>query len=321
MSTSLTLVHSVPADIDVTSRRSDAVTDLDAERAVLGAVLLDGGDAGVFERVSQLLDADRFASPAHAAIWRAMAALHARGVAHDVTTLAAELRAAGALHAVGGPQALGALTDDVITTAHAETHARLVFDASVRRWLGLFGARLAAAAADPQRDPGALRDAAVEALQRLRVTSSATPPDDAHALVTDLAATIRAGREGRTRGALPFGVGVLDRMSDGGMKRGGLYVLAARPGVGKTALASQIAGAVAASGEGVLYVALEPTKGDITQSLAASLACVDLTKITRRPELLTTADVEALDGAFDAISRWPLHAVDRSAKDRVDTIE
>ncbi|HEX4933642.1 MAG TPA: DnaB-like helicase N-terminal domain-containing protein, partial [Gemmatimonadaceae bacterium] len=183
----LTLVHSVPADIDVTSRRSDAVTDLDAERAVLGAVLLDGGERGVFERVSQLLDAERFASPAHAAIWRAMAALHARGVAHDVLTIAGELRAMGALNAVGGAQAIGSLTDDVVTTAHVEAHARLVFDASVRRWLGLFGARLARAAADPDRDPGALRDAAVEALQRLRVTSSATPPDDAVALVTDLA--------------------------------------------------------------------------------------------------------------------------------------
>ena len=146
---SLTLVHNA----ELVTERADALTDREAERAVLGAILLDGGERGVWERVSQLLDADRFDVPEHATIWRAMASLHTRGVAHDVVSLAAELRAMRALNAVGGAQALGELTDDVVTTAHVEAHARLVFDASVRRTLGRMGARLAAAAADSSRDP------------------------------------------------------------------------------------------------------------------------------------------------------------------------
>ena len=123
--------------VSVTSAGGLAVTDLDAERAVLAAILLDGdGAADVWRTVSSLLTARSFADPRHALVFDCVAAIVARGQHVDVVTLGGELTARRRLHTVGGAQWLGELTDGLPTLAHCETHARLVLAASVRRELG-----------------------------------------------------------------------------------------------------------------------------------------------------------------------------------------
>ena len=292
--------------------------DPDAERGVLAAVMLDEGAAlGVWRRVSAIVSASSFREPAHATIWRCFEAIHARGDALDVLTLSEELKAIGRLNAVGGARYLGELTDFIPTVAHCESHARVVAAAAARRELGAIGARLARAAADASHDPAKLRDLAVETLRRVSV-GTANAPSGATELLTDLWLGIEDAAN--RPGPLAFGVPTLDRMSDGGMKRGGAYFLAARPGIGKTGLACQITAAVAERGERALYVALEPRRVEVMQSMVASRARVPLAKIARTPKLLSKLDLDALTAASNAIDLWPVHVIDETATDCPNTV-
>jgi replicative DNA helicase len=295
-------------DISTARHTPPALADDEAERAVLGAVLLDGDDAcGVWRRVSPVLEGDDFADPAHGAIWEAFAAVHDRGERLDVLTASAELRRRNRLNTIGGPQYLGELTDDVVTTVHAEAHAALVKVASLRRRLVVVGQRLALAAADPSKDPERVRDLAAEALRGVRFGRSG--PSSALALVSEVWSQITAVGDARPR-VLATGVPTIDRMTSGGLKRGGCYFLASRPGIGKTTLTCQIGGAVADRGEGVLYVALEPSPAEVMQTTLACRAGVEVAKIARDTRLLSQGDLDALAEAGNAVSGWPLHVVD-----------
>lgn len=293
------------------------ISDGAAERAILGATLMD--PPRVIPKVEPILGAADFHDPRHGVLWEVFVAIHARGDVLDIVTAIAELRARNRLNAIGGAQYLGELTDEIPTTAHCEAHARLVVEASRRRRLGSIGERLALAARNPAHDPEKLRDAAVEALRALRFGRGATA-SSALDLVGDALASIERGTKGEGKGALPFSVATLDEMSGGGMKRGGSYFIASRPGIGKTACASQVGGAVAESGECVLYVALEPSRHDVMQSTIANRASVNLTKLTRAPKTLSQSDLDAVWGVANAIASWPLHVVDAAEREVPDTV-
>lgn len=318
------MVRGRVVDVDVIDDTPTAVRDLDAERAVLAAVLLDeGNERGVWRRVSALIGEGDFYSPAHVELWKALARMQARGEPIDLHTLAAELKSADSFHVVDGAQGLGRLTDGLGTTAHCEAHARLVATAARRRRLAAIGAHLATAAADPTREPAKLRDAAVEVLRALRF--GAARAADAGDLVMEMWQGIDDKLTGAAPGPLPFGVPTLDRMTDGGtgcggMKRGGTYFLSARPGIGKTTLACQITAAAASSGERVLYVALEPKRVEITQSVTACHARVGIVKMTRAPHQLTPSDMHSLTMSSRDIATWPLHVIDETADDCPNTV-
>ena len=217
-------------DVEVVTRPT-ALADDAAERAVLGAILFDA--ARVVPIVSALLVAADFAEPRHATLWDAFLTIHARGEPVDILTACAELRTRNRLNTIGGAQYLGELTDEMPTSAHCESHARIVVEASRRRRLAVIGERLMLAAGDSTRDGEKLRDAAVEALRALRFGRGSTASsalDLVDALMGDIERSV-AGERGPT--PLAFGVPTLDRMSGGGMKRGGSYFIAARPGIGK----------------------------------------------------------------------------------------
>jgi len=208
-----------------------------AEAACIAAVMLDDGARGAWPTLSALLSPHHFHEPRHAALWASLAALQGRGEPVDVLTLAAELKARGRLTR-DMPQFIGEVTDEVVTTAHCEAHAKIVRDCHARRVMAALGERLARAASDPTKAPMALRDLAVEALRRVDI-GCAQKPADAFALVNEMWELFENVRTGKGPGALKFHVPTLDRMSGGGvigaggMKRGGCYFIAARPGIGK----------------------------------------------------------------------------------------
>lgn len=285
-----------------------AMCDHAAERAVLAAVLLDKTPE-TFRRVAAVVGEEDFYSPAHAVVWAAIATLVERGTDVDVYTLVAELRRRNRLHTVGGPQAIGELTDDVVTTAHAVAHAGLVADASQRRRLAAVAVQIARAAMDPAREPMRTRDAGLESLRAVR--GRGVQVVDAASAVDGVWARIEARTEARERGdagdLVRFGFAPLDAMSHGGMILGGTYVLAGREGTGKTTAACQIAAGVAERGEGVLYVALEGSAAMIADTFMSYRSGVELTRITRDTHTITHADRDALVAASNAIASWPLH--------------
>ncbi len=104
--------------------------NLEVERSVLGAALLDG-DA--LAKAETILTEEDFFHPAHAKIFAAMRAIARRGEPVDLLLLCEALKAHGVLNTVGGAQSLGALTDHTVTAAHVEPHARLVAQLATTR--------------------------------------------------------------------------------------------------------------------------------------------------------------------------------------------
>ena len=101
--------------------RKRPLADPQAERAVLAAALLDAeGASRVIPRVASILTPSDFYDPRHATLWEAFLAIHARDEQIDVLTVVAELRTRDRLNAVGGPQYVGELTDEIPTLAHCE---------------------------------------------------------------------------------------------------------------------------------------------------------------------------------------------------------
>jgi len=250
--------------------------DPEAERAVLGAVMLDGD---LWDVVSTIVDADDFALPSHAATWRALAALVARGVPLDVVTVAAELTAANRLNSVGGAQYLGELTDGIVTTAYVETHARMVREHSARRQVVAIARSLAARVLSGA-PLGPLLAGAMGALESVPL-----PAIEAPTMARDVDAYFDA-LEGRAAPASkPVGLGLsdLDAALHGGLRMGS-YLLLGLPGTGKTTLAMQWAAHIAATAGWVLFVSKEENRDRLRDALLAHLAHLPMAVVVHARE-------------------------------------
>lgn len=292
--------------------RREALADLPAERAVLAAVLLDKtGGREVLPRLRALLPSgDLFAARDHAVVWDAMLALGARGEPIDAMTLARELEAGRVLGRLpGGRQFLGDLTDEHFTTAHCEAHAKLVADASARRALALLGQDLAVAAQDLSRGVLATRDQFVRALGAVRIGTDAAARIGAvfEALVTDWQAQLdgTAPATGLSTGLTPW-----DAATGGGLHVGELVVIAARPRVGKTALAIQALAEIARTRGPVYFASLEMSRREVSERLLACTTGVPYDRVLY-PIRQSQEDAEALWRAMGDLDRLPLFVRDR----------
>ncbi len=212
--------------------------NIDAERSVLGSVLLD---PGVLPEVMEQLPFGRmFHLPAHQEIWQAIQDIATEGSQPDLTGLAAHLKAAGKLDAVGGYIALAGLEQFVVATSSAGEHARIVRELHEHREIieacrsGAMSSRRA------EHKPRAVAERVCQGLM------SAVDAGDDHARYIGMGELMEMGVEDtfakadlRRRGdvlGVPFGLIDLDRLT-GGLQAGELTIIAARPSIGKTALA------------------------------------------------------------------------------------
>jgi len=135
--------------------------NLDAERAVLGAVLLEGRET--LPRVIEVLRPSDFYTEAHRAIYQAMLALFDRGEPVDVLTLTEELRRSDQLQFVGGPAALALLVEQASITAYLGSYTSIVRDMAVLRELIQTSSQIIAQAFDAKEDVQTLVDDASRA--------------------------------------------------------------------------------------------------------------------------------------------------------------
>jgi len=193
-----------------------------------------------------------------------MLALSQRGAPPDALTLRAELTRLGTLDRVGGSEALEVIVDAVPSAANAEHYARIVADrAGVRAVRDAATEILRRVDDAPEQKAEEARDLAARvigpALEQGAVDEGAELADVAHDEVE------RALR-GEKAPALPAGIGDLDRLLGGGFPLGGLVVIAARPGAGKSSVAVQIASHAALEERtGVAFFSLEMGRGEIAR--------------------------------------------------------
>lgn len=213
-----------------------------AERSVLGSVMLD---RGAMDTCGELLTADDFYVPKHSLMWEAILRVWRRGDAVDVITVGQELGVD--IERAGGVTYPHELTGEVVTFASAGFHAEIVANLAVKRRLGEAGDSIKYLA-ESDGDPVVLVEKARAALDgiareqaRVRWISDIMP--DALARLTAKDTFVET----------PWPT---LNVALGGLRPGCVYVVAARPGVGKTVIAAQMAMALAETGT-VAFSSLE----------------------------------------------------------------
>jgi len=247
--------------------------DLDIERALLGAMLLS--TEAQTETAGKLQPED-FLRTAHQIIFAAMVELVSRNVGFDHLSLAAKLESDGKLEAIGGQDYLVELSGAVTTTAFWEQYVEIIKRLSVYRKLITAGTSIVAMAYDAPEDKA---EAVGRAEQALFAVTEDSLGSDFVPLRDMLAPTLERLEElSKRRGALAgvaTGFPDLDRITSG-FRGGDLIILGARPAVGKTSLALNMAVGAAKSGASVVVFSLEMGVEDLTQRILCSEALVNL---------------------------------------------
>jgi replicative DNA helicase len=280
--------------------------DLAAERAVLGAVLADNA---VIAEVAERVQPADFASAAHAQIFAAMISLDAAQRTVDHLTLSEELKTRGQLAAVGGPPYLMGLDQVVPVATNAPQYAQIVKDQAIRRRLAAAGREIQELASQDAGDLEVLLDEAerkVFLLAESKREGELRPVRDLMEHTLELLDNLTRSATGVT--GLPTGYLDLDRQLTG-FHRGELLVLAARPGLGKTALALNIANHVAMKEQRAVGIfSLEMPADQLLMRLLASSARVDMKKL--RGGRLTADDQKKFQKVANELFHAPLYIDD-----------
>lgn len=263
-------------------RRSDRVPPYapEAEIAVIGGMLIDG-DA--VPKAMEIVDESMFYREANRRICRAMARLFQRGQVIDPVTLSEELSKTEELEQVGGMLYIGELLDTVPTAANIEYHARIVRERALLR-------RLIEASSQIIRDSYESGERTVEevldlAEQRIFQVAQSHEREGFVWIKKILYPTfekieqLQAAKGGLT--GVASGFPDIDEMT-GGLQKGDLVIVAARPSMGKTALVTGIALHAAISHRTpVAMFSLEMSKQQVVQRMLCSEALVDLGRLLR----------------------------------------
>jgi replicative DNA helicase len=276
--------------------------NVDAERAVLGSILLK---PDVCDDVALLVRPDDFADEAHEILYRHLLELHDSGKRVDVTIVLERLRTQGDIDRVGGVAALTAMLEAVPHAAHATHYAHIVRDKAMLR--SLIDAstdilRDAYDAVDEPREQVARAEARIFQILEHRTSAEAKPID---AVLSDVLARMDARmKHEQALGGVETGFTELDTLC-GGLHNSELIILAARPSMGKTALAMNIAEHVAIDArQPVLFVSLEMASLELADRLLCSAARVNGHRL--RNGTISKEDRRKLIEKSTAISDSPL---------------
>mgnify|MGYP000338948315 CR=1 FL=1 len=278
----------------------------DAEASLLGAILIDT-DALI--KIADKVDASDFYDQKHQAIYAAIINLYDKHSPIDVLTLANQLKASDSLDVVGGASYLTELTNFVPTASHVEQYADIVAQKAMRR-------RLIKAAQDitslGYNETNDLQELIEDAESRLFEVSQRHIKQDVTSLETILSESFDRLDElhkdkGKIRG-VPTGFKDMDNIL-AGLQKSDLFILAARPSMGKTALALNLAHNVAVqAGQPALIFSLEMSKEQLVDRMLAMESGVDAWAL--RTGNLTDADFEKIGQAMGTLSEAQIYIDD-----------
>jgi replicative DNA helicase len=214
---------------------------IEAEQQLLGAILTNND---LFDRVAQILRAEHFYDPVHARIFETAAARIAKNNLASPVTLKAFLEDDAGLAELGGPAYLMRLAGAAISSFAVRDYAEMIYDLAIRRELIEVGNDIAAKAArvDVQSEP---KEQIVEAEQKLYALAEQGQTEQGFqsflTAVTDAVKVANAAYQ-REGGLAGVSTGLIDMDKKlGGLHRSDLLILAGRPSMGKTSLATNIA--------------------------------------------------------------------------------
>ena len=251
--------------------------DLAAEKSVLGALLIDKDS---IIKVIEILRPQHFYRQAHADVFQAILNLFERREPADLVTVPAELRALGTLESSGGVSYLTDLVNSVPTTANIESYARIIKEASVKRNLITAAARINEMVFEAA-DIGSILDQSEQLLYSVasdRLRQDFVPIKETLEITFERLDELSKNK-GELRG-VSTGLRTLDKMLSG-LQRENLIILAARPSVGKSSFAINIAQhASITKKSGIAIFSLEMGRESIVDRMIASQAGIDSWRIS-----------------------------------------
>lgn len=292
--------------------------DLDAEAAVISAILLD---TDRYDVVGDFLEPGHFYADANRLVYEAIVDLRMQGKPADIVLIAGWLRDRGRLDQVGGTPYLAQLSDATPAIANILEHARAVVEKwRLRQLIATAQSAVAHAYANVENaqefcekveeeigDIAHRDDRVREELARTIIGRSVTRLADARA-------------RGETVGGIPTGFTMLDRLT-GGLFPSDLTIVAGRPGLGKTSFAQSIACNVARPrfrgdgsvklGHAVLFASLEQPRSQLAERLAGHEGEFDV-GLWRRPRV-TDGDWQKMVGSFGYLEHLPIYIDDTVA--------
>jgi replicative DNA helicase len=279
---------------------------IEAEQSVLGSILIDR-DALI--EVADVLKPEDFYRQAHARIYTVMIDLSERREPIDIVTVAEALDRSGDLEAIGGRAYLGTLSNQTPTAVHATQYARIVERKAVlRNLIGAAGKIAGIGYEDPAEIAEAIDRAEAElfAVSQRRVSAGFSPLKSLLHEAYDRLDYLHEHR-GEING-IRTGFGDLDSLTTG-LQKSDLVVLAARPSVGKTSFALNIAEyAAARDRKSVGIFSLEMSKEQLVLRLLSSVANIDSQRL--RTGFLDEMDFTRIAPAMNTLSEAPIYIDD-----------
>ncbi len=281
----------------------------EAEISVLGSLLLDKDS---IIAVAEFLHGDHFYDDRHKEIFESILSLYEERSPIDVVTVTERLKKRKSLKRVGGSTYLGKLLETVPTSSHIEHYAKLVKDTATKRSLLSAATKLVDISFDEGLTAEELLDKAeseIFSLTQRHLSQSFTPVRAALAGSFDRLDELH--KLGSGMRGVPTGFKDLDNLL-AGLQKSNLIILAARPGVGKTSLALNIAQHLTVNEKrSVGMFSLEMSKEELTDRLLTSQADIDAWKL--KTGKLNEEDFTNLSNAMGELAEAPFYIDDTPA--------
>ena len=292
--------------------------NIEAEQALLGAILANNK---AFEKVSEFLKPQHFADSTHAKIFEVISKLITRGHVADVITLKNYFEQDGTLNDVGGTKYLVKLADSATPLTNAEYYAQFIYDKYLRRELIATGFDIVNNANKEDLDSDA-SEQIEEAEKRLFELSNQGDinggfVDFSEALTSSLTHIEQAYQKDGKISGLPTGLDALDNKT-GGLNNSDLIIIAGRPAMGKTALATNIAYNVAEymlhakdldeKSRGVAFFSLEMSADQLASRILSTVTQTNGHKM--RTGELDNAEFTRIAAAVRELEKIPLYIDD-----------
>lgn len=253
----------------------------DLEEAVLGAIMLE---KSAFDTVVEILKPECFYVDAHQRIYKAMQSLQQKSQPIDILTVVEELRSKEELEMVGGPYYVTRLTNSVVSAANIEAHSKIILQKFIQRELIRISGEIIGDAYEDSADVFDLLD---DAEAKLFEITNNHMRKNFDSIDTVLVQTVQRIEDMRHRTeditGVPSGFPTLDKVTYG-WQNSDLIILAARPAVGKTAFALNLARNAALNNvrpTPIVFFSLEMSSAQLVQRILSAESEIWLEKISR----------------------------------------
>jgi len=282
---------------------------LEAEKSTLGSVMIE---KNAFVKIADMLQPEDFYYDTHAAIYKAMLELFAKRSPLDLLTVSNWLKDAGKLEEIGGNTYLEELCNEVLTASHVYQYAVIVKQKSTLRKLITAGSNITSFGYKEEEETDNLVDRAEQELFKVSQTfmrNRFVHVKDVLAGTYEKISDLHDPEAAEKYKGLQTGFNSVDRILTG-MQSSDLIILAARPSMGKTALALNMALNIAKKEKSVGVISLEMSKEQLVERLFVSLLGVDSWKM--KTGQLTQDDFMRMGEVMDQLNKCKIF-IDDSA--------